>query len=166
MREITGVDPAFIVPVKLGDLKIMPAFLEHKLYIDLPAMTVDEWVAAFEASITGNPTIKPGSSENVRIRIEPDPEGPHAVRIVFEAIAWAEEFSFAVQTAADLELSHLWEGGGFSNVSEVREPRVFAMRFETPRLSPGRSFSIRLVFAAGVDAASAISSINRWQPVA
>jgi hypothetical protein len=42
MREISGVDPQFIVPIKLGELDRLPAFLEDKLYIDLGRLTRED----------------------------------------------------------------------------------------------------------------------------
>jgi hypothetical protein len=164
MREIVGVDPAHIVPVKIGTLGQMPAFLEHKLYIDLPNMTRQEWLAAFEAAISGSPQLSPGTAENIRVTLMPDPDGPHAIRVVFEAVAWAEEFSFVIATNADIVQAHLWEGGAFRMVTDVRQPRVFGYRFESPKLAPGKSFSFRLVFEDGVDARRAVAQIARWEP--
>src|SRR3954447_648766 len=67
MREIDGIEPGYIVPVKIGDLDAVPAWLEDKLYIDLGRLTKDEWLAQFNAAITGTPVGPPGSSGSSNI---------------------------------------------------------------------------------------------------
>lgn len=42
MKEISGINPNFIVPIKLGHIDTFPSFLESKLYIDLETKTEDE----------------------------------------------------------------------------------------------------------------------------
>src|ERR1043166_4618087 len=104
MREIDGVEPSYIVPVKIGDLSTIPAWLEDKLYIDLDKLTKEEWLAQFDAAITGTPVGPPGSSgsSNIECRLTYGPEGKHVAHIEISAVAWAETFAFAVETNEDL----------------------------------------------------------------
>jgi hypothetical protein len=174
MREIDGVDPDYIVPVKLADVVRVPAFLEGKRYIDLARLRREEWLNEFDAAIRGAPTSRVGaeSAENVEVRIEPGPEGPHVAHLHFHATMWAEEFSFVVQTKEDLAplpdgpavIMELLVGSSFA-LTKPRfraGPRFTALGFEAPDLRPGRPICMRLRFAPGVDAVTAVESISAW----
>lgn len=44
MAEIQGIKPDFVVPVKLGATSTFPGFIESKRYIDLEALTEEEFL--------------------------------------------------------------------------------------------------------------------------
>lgn len=167
MREINGPDPDFIVPVKLGDLDSIPAFLEHKYYIDLSRLPQEEWLAAFNASITGMPQGPQAGSSNVQPRVDVDPAEPNVAMVWFEALGWAQPFRFGVRTRSDIidaSTTTAPIGGiadnAFVGAREVREARLFGQWIGAPLLRPGTPMAIRLVFASGVDARTAIESVD------
>jgi hypothetical protein len=102
----------------------------------------------------------------VQVSIEYSPVGRHIARVVFRARAWAEQFSFTVVARADITNAYIEGGGMFTGVAEVREPRLFALRFDTPELRPSRPLVLRVDFAPGVDAAKAIEQVPPWRPPA
>ncbi|MDI2019608.1 toll/interleukin-1 receptor domain-containing protein [Paenarthrobacter nicotinovorans] len=162
MREIGGVDPAYIVPVKVGDLAVLPPFLEDKLYIDLPRMQKAEWLAQFDAAITGQQQ-KPGvATGNVDIAVEYG-EKMSIARVTFTARAWAEEFAWIIAATRDIEHGGPERDGSYSMVREIRTPRLFGMAFETPELRPGKPITLRIHFQEGVDALAAIGYVAPWQ---
>jgi TIR domain len=168
MREIDGVDPGHIVPVKIGDLDAIPPFLEDKLYIDLGKLKEADWLAEFHAAMTGErpePTGK--ASPNIRWRAVEGPEGPHVAHVCFEAQAWAEQFSFFVETSEDMveesgSVTDVWPGGSIQDIRIERGPRVAALSYGQPGLRPGKPEAIRLEFPHGVDALQAIERVGRW----
>jgi len=175
MREIDGVEPDYIVPVKLSDLARVPAFLEGKRYIDLAVLRREEWLSEFDAAIRGAPTsrVHAESAENVEVRVEVGPEGPHVAHLHFHATMWAEEFAFVVQTREDLAplstngpgaIMELLVGSSFALTKPRLRvgPRIVALGFEAPDLRPGRPISMRLRFAPGVDAVRAIENVSAW----
>lgn len=169
MREIQGVDPDYIVPVKVGDLTAIPPFLEEKLYIDLGKMTDVEWLAAFDAAITGMPPRPVGAgSPNVVWWVESGPEGEHVAYVYFAAKAWAERFSFLVETNEDMveetgSVTDVWPGGSLMGpINLERGPRVAALSFASPDLRPGEPLAIKIEFPPGIDAKQAVSSVSRW----
>ena len=99
MKEINGVDPEFIIPVKLGKISSFPPFLESKYYIDLETKTENEWLEEIYCGITREPKIEKNSEENLKISFHIAPENPQAAIIVFESIYWAEEVSFIIKTS-------------------------------------------------------------------
>lgn len=169
MREIDGVDPGYIVPVKIGDLDAIPPFLEDKLYIDLGKLKEAEWLAEFDAAMTGErpePTGK--ASQNVRWRAVEGPEGPNVAHVYFEAQAWAEQFAFFVETSEDMvdetgSVTDVWPGGNIQDIQMDRGPRVAALSYGQPDLRPGKPEAIRLEFPRGVDALEAIARVGRWE---
>lgn len=165
MREIGGVDPNFIIPVKIGDLATMPPFLEEKLYIDVPQLTKEEWLAQFDASIRGKaPRPGPGhATSNVEI-IARYAESSNIARIAFSARAWAEEFSYAVVASDEIERCYVEGGGLFMGPNHANEGGVAGVRFASPQLRPGKPIALRVHFAEGVDALESIQKVARWEP--
>jgi hypothetical protein len=165
MREIQGVDPSFIVPVKIGDLREMPAFLEDKKYIDVSRLRREEWLAQFDAAIRGEAKGPSGNgTSNVQVTVQYSPEGRHIARVIFQARAWAEQFSWAIATREAIVKGFVEGGGVFTMISTVNEPRIFAQRFATPELRPGQPIVLCLVFGEGVDALAAIERVAPWVP--
>jgi hypothetical protein len=104
IREINDVDPDYIVPVKIGDLDRLPDFLEHKFYIDLGRLTEDQWIAAFNGTLTGEPTQPTGEgTPNLAIEIDVRPGTPNLADVWFKPRVWAEPISFAVESEAVIE---------------------------------------------------------------
>src|SRR6185436_20367345 len=157
MREIDGLDSDYVVPVKLGDLTKVPAFLEDKVYIDLGKLRKEEWLTAFDAAIRGEPTrlADAGHINNAQHRIDYGPEGHHVAHVTFAARAWAEPFSFAVETSYDMippppgpplmEIDDILVGGAgeLRNVRFHKSARLLALSFESPELRPVQPHAIR-----------------------
>jgi hypothetical protein len=165
MREISEGGPEYIVPVKIGDLRTVPAFLEHKHYIDLPSMTADEWLASFDAAITGTP-LPPsaGGTENFNVALAADPAGPHALQVHVSVTAWAEPFGIAIDTTEDLAERGIIAGPMVRHEATMptNDPRRYAVAWKHPLLTPGEPVVVRLAFAPGVDAQAAIANIARY----
>jgi hypothetical protein len=180
MDEIEGIRPDFVAPVLLEKIGRVPRFLEDKLYIDLPNTTQKEWMAAFDAAITGTPAQSDGvENDNLLVEVERGREGKHVALVHFQPRAWAEEFSFAVETNEDMvELADTGPGGliemlDFGDATSVglslRNPRPS----RTKRLSAlaaredvkaGERVTFRVEFPTGIDAMRAIKAAGRWQP--
>jgi hypothetical protein len=159
-REINGIDPNFIVPVKIGDLDVLPPFLEEKFYIDIPRLTKPEWLAHFDAAITGQ-GMKPGpatGSPNVEIALSYG-ESQNVARVTFSAKAWSEPFAWGILTSEDILRGYVEDGGIFMRLRKREEPRLFALMFDTPELRPGRPITLKLHFASGVDGVQAVTKI-------
>ncbi|MBM0238249.1 toll/interleukin-1 receptor domain-containing protein [Micromonospora sp. ATA32] len=166
IREIEGIDPNFIIPVKVGELDKLPPFLEDKKYIDLGQLREEEWLAAFDSSISGTPILPAGPiRRNVEVWAECGPEGQHVTNIFFKAVGWAETFSVAVATNKDIAGATYFATSSQTEIDEIFEPRLYAVRFETPELRPGKPpFWIRVEFAEGTDARRAIDQVVPWRP--
>jgi hypothetical protein len=177
MREIDNVEPSYIVPVKVGDLSTIPAWLEDKLYIDLGKLTKDEWLSQFDAAITGTPLGPPGpgGNSNIECRLAYGPEGTHVAHIEISAVAWAETFAFAVATNEDLVIGEDASMGmhemevlvgtsfAFHEPRFIRQKQLLGVRYEAPELRPGKPVTMRAEFELGVDAIEAIESVSRWE---
>jgi hypothetical protein len=165
IREVQGIDPNFIVPIKIGDLQHLPAFLEDKYYIDLSQLQKAEWLARIDAAIKG---MAKGPSRdgtpNVDISILPSHEGNNFARIVFSVRAWEEEFSYGVDTKEDMIEVGIEGGGIFTMVETFREPRNFYTKFASPTIRPGRPLTLRVRFAEGISGVDAVENIVIWQP--
>lgn len=179
MREIEGVDPAYIVPVKVGDLKTIPPFLEGKRYINLGKLTQEEWLTEFDAAITGVPP-QPGSdgSENLSLYVERGSEGAHIALVHFIPKAWAEKLSFFVQTNKDMVEPEDTGPGAVMDMLDFGDAATVTLALHgaqwqrTRRLSalasqdevrPGERVTFRLVFPEGVDAGQMIQAAGRWE---
>ena len=160
IREIYGTQP-YIIPVKVGDLKSLPPFLEEKLYIDLPQLTKPEWLAQFDAAIKGVAPAPGQGASNVSINGQYGTTTNVAL-ITFEAKAWAEEFSFGVVTSEDIIKGAVDNHNLFMNRATAHDARAYATRFTTPELKPGKPVTLRIEFAEGVDAMQAIDGAGRW----
>ncbi len=171
MREIEGVNPDFIIPVLIGEITAVPAFLEDKKYIPLHRMTEAEWLPELVAAIRGiRPDPAEALEENVAVHAESVPGQPHIVRIAFEARFWAVKVDFEVHTSEDI----VQAGFSFPAASGVltwqgsrtrRGERVFAFMCEQPEIRPGYPVVFELEFAPGVDALGAIERIGRFDPL-
>jgi hypothetical protein len=172
MREINGVDPDFIVPVLIGDIDAVPAFLEDKKYIALHKMKEEEWLAELVAAIRGIRPV-PGlaaQAENVVVHWEPVVSQAHAVRLVFEARFWAVKASFGVTTSENIrEAYREWpdhRGAGLvtEGVAEHHGDRFYGFQCVRPTLRPGYRLELVLEFAPGTDAMAAIEQVGHWDP--
>ncbi len=167
MDEIEGIRPDFIAPVLLENIGRVPRFLEDKLYIDLPGMTQKEWMAAFDAAITGTPAQPDGlDDDNLSVGVERGREGEHVALVHFQPRAWAEEFSFAVETSEDMvEPADTGPGGiiemlDFGDATSVGLSLQSPRPFRTKRLSAlaanedvkaGERVTFRVEFPTGVE---------------
>jgi hypothetical protein len=160
IREIEGVDPDFIVPVKIGGPVAVPAFLEGKLWIDLGTLTEQQWLAALDAAITG---VAPPPSTAVDVA---SIVGVHkafdladnSVVLTFSAKAWAMRFAWDIRPNGDM-IAAFTEGLGMSQVMfEHLEPRRCVYIIKWPKLTVGEPISFRIKFAAGVDPAAAMEA--------
>lgn len=180
MDEIDGIRPDFIAPVLLENIRRVPRFLEDKLYIDLPGMTRKEWMAAFEAAITGTPPQRDGlGDDNLLVGVERGLEGEHVALVHFQPTAWAEEFSFMVETKEDM-IEPVDTGlGGIMEMLDFGDAASVTLDFRNPRpcrtkrlsalaakddLKAGERVTFRVEFPAGVDAVRAIKTAGRWHP--
>lgn len=164
MREIEGVDPNYIVPVKIGDLDKLPPFLEDKLYIDITRMQKQEWLAQFDAAINGEQKKPVAGTGNIDVIAE-YADRPNIARITFTARAWAEEFSWGVVTAEDIEAADVQGSAVVISAARLHEPRFYAQKVEKPELRPGQPVTLFVHFQEGVDALAAIKGVQRWEPV-
>jgi hypothetical protein len=174
--EIAGVRPDFVVPVLLERLQDIPRFLKDKLYIDLSEMTQPEWVAAFDAAITGTPG-RPeiGGSNNLVVTKERG-AADHIALVRFKPKAWAERFSFFVETSEDMiepeqgpgAVSNLLHFDGASAAIGLRgvqfqiTKRVAALRSQED-VRPGEQVAFKLEFPKGTDALRTIEAAGRWE---
>ena len=172
MREINGVDPDFIIPVLIGDVSGVPAFLEDKKYIDLFQQSENEWLAELVAAIRGErPSLQPESTaENLEVLIRSAAEKPNVAEVIFSTRFWAADLAFWVRTTEDIQGAQVEPvtdepayGFGFpSGKSEFREPRRFGIKAPSPQISPGRPMKITLTFADGVRGDQAIAGIDHF----
>jgi TIR domain len=178
MDEIDGIRPDFIAPVLLESIGRVPRFLEDKLYIDLPGMTQKEWMAAFDAAITRTPAQPDGlGDDNLLVGVERGREGKHVALVHFQPRAWAEEFSFAVETNEDMVEPVDTGVGGIMEMLDFGDAASVALDFRNPRpcrtkrlsalavredLKAGERVTFRVEFPADVDAVRAIKAAGRW----
>jgi hypothetical protein len=165
-QEISGMRPGLVVPVKMGGLEQVPAFMESKKYIDLDRLTEDEWVGEFYAAALGGELPRGVEAvPNLQPELILDPERPWFAQIAFKVVNWAEETAFKVRTAAPaVSVRGFWvEGGpvGASSFAELLTENE-AGYASGHRLMPGRDFRMDIEFAAGVVAKDAIEDLNPW----
>jgi hypothetical protein len=165
MREIEGVDPDFIIPVLIGEIDAVPAFLEGKKYVALHRMPEEEWLPELVAAIQG--TQAPTADEitqNVGYHIAAAPNEPHVARITFLAKLWPAPMAFSVETSEDIVwCNDEWPGAVvMSYREESRGDRHFAVRVGEPLIRPGYSVVFVLEFAPGTDAVAAIEHVAHW----
>jgi hypothetical protein len=166
VAEIEG-KPDFIVPVKLGSISKFPPFIESKRYIDLEALTENEWLPEIYAAITGIPVGPTGKAEpNLRCQQLPVQDEPHELAVVFTARYWAEDIGFRVETAEPiLEREYQLDPNLPGNISyaKTEEEKVYAVRITSERLAPGgRRFVMLMKFHPAVDLGSVVTKIERW----
>jgi hypothetical protein len=180
MDEIEGIRPDFVAPVLLENIGRVPRFLEDKLYIDLPGMTQKEWMAAFDAAITGAPAQSHSlGDDNLLVAVERGREGKHVALVHFQPKAWAEEFSFAVETKEDMvELADAGPGR-FMEMLDFGEATSVGLSLRNPRscrtkrlsalvakedIKAGERVTFRVECPVGVDAIQAVKAAGRWRP--
>lgn len=162
MREIDGVDPTYIVPVRIGELDSLPAFLEGKLYIDLARLQKQEWLAQFDAAIQGAAAKPTQGTSNVDVRMEPG-DVANKAHITFSALAWAEEFAWVIATTEDIQSWDVTNVSMFQNYNTLdKHPRLIGVRFEAPELRPGKPIVMEMEFDKSIVATEAIEGVMPW----
>lgn len=167
MREITNVEPDYIVPVKLGHIATVPAWIESKYHIDLERLTEAQWLQEFEAAIRGiRRTPQGAATANLQVTKGQTSDEPLAAFVLFEARYWAEQISFVVTTSSPIVLSNYQfpnsPSPGALNFSELEEPQRWGIRIEGRQVTPGHSFAMVLKFGEGVDPVAAIIKAEPW----
>jgi hypothetical protein len=167
MKEFSGVNPEFIIPVKLGPIPKIPPFLESKRYIDLENKTQDEWLKEIHAAITGVP-LSPGedTENNLQVRLIRKPNTQHTAFAVFEARYWAEDIGFELKTNSPIR-SQGWGFPAFSGMRQIsilekKEDYLYAVQITNERIVPRSPFVMWVTFDKGVDPRKAITKVNRW----
>lgn len=167
-QELGGKRPDYVVPVKLGGLTSVPAFVEHKKYIDLDRLTQAEWLAEFRAAATGTKLPNGVSTvENLVIAgVVADPSQPHVVQVALAAQHWAEDIGFIVETSENpMAVTHAWAKGGRGgpvSYSKYVVPGEVGFALRDTRLMPGDDFRLTITFSPGVKGDKAIQGIRLW----
>jgi hypothetical protein len=175
MREIDGVDPDYIVPVRVDGLERVPPFLEAKKYIDLSRLTKDEWLAEFDAAISGTPaTPEKNGQDNLVCEIGALEDEPHIGVVRLSVRAWAERFAFVINTSVDLVPDEPGIHGRMIGLTDVlgafggqapryeKEPRRLKIARDDSDIRPGRPVLLRIPFPPGTNGDAAITSVQRW----
>jgi len=98
-QELSGQRPEYVVPVKMGGLTKVPAFMETKKYINLDALTEAEWLGEFYAAASGAGLSKEFAVEpNLIIDGATFASEPHVAQFRIQVRHWAEETSFKAIT--------------------------------------------------------------------
>lgn len=167
MREIEGVEPDFIVPVKLGHITSVPPFLESKKYIDLERLTRGEWLAEIHAAIVGTPVGPSGEPQpNLRATMSKASDEPRAIGVLFETVYWAAPIGFRIETRPPIESGQFAFPGrtGMSQlaVAERRDEHFYGVRIGNERLLPGHPFLMFVQFAQEWLPEEAIADVGEW----
>jgi TIR domain len=167
MAEIEGVKAEFIIPVKLGAVSKFPAFIESKYYIDIQALTEEEWLDEIRAAITGvrsSANVEP--QQNLEIQTQRVSDDPSAVAVIFSARYWAEPVSFRLLTTQPIKERQYQllppQRGGALNYALQEQERAYAVALPHHRISPSQSFAMLLKFPSGTDLDSVIAGVERW----
>ncbi len=175
IREIDGVDPDYIVPVRIGGLTQVPPFLEAKRYIDLGRLTKKEWLAEFDAAITGAPAPPEKGHDNLLCEIGAVESEPHIGVVQLSARAWAEPFAFVINTSKDMAPDEPGLTGRMMGLAEVlgtfggqapryeKVPRRLKIACDDIDIRPGRPVLLRIPFPPGTNGDAAIESVQRWE---
>jgi len=166
MKEINGVDPEFIIPVKLGKISSFPPFLESKYYIDLETKTENEWLEEIYCGITREPKIEKNSEENLKISFHIAPENPQAAIIVFESMYWAEEVSFIIKTKSKIK-SNMWrfphlKGCHNISINEKSDDFSYGVQILNINIERTKLFYVGLVFENVSDPRKEIIAVEKW----
>lgn len=166
MKEINGVDPEFIIPVKLGKISSFPPFLESKYYIDLETKTENEWLEEIYSGITREPKKEKNSEENLKINIHIAPDNPQAAIIVIESRYWAEDVSFIVKTKSKIK-SKMWrfpflKGMHQISISEKSDDFSYSVQISNIRIERTKLFYIGLEFENISDPRNEIITVEKW----
>lgn len=167
MKEISGINPDYIIPVKLGAVKAYPPFLESKIYIDISELTENEMLEEIHSAILGVQTRQPGPiQDNVIHKILPVDGETHAVMVALEAKYFAAEVSHVVVTAAKIAK------GGFDfpaikgirqvSVVEKLEQTEYAVKIIGERLRPGNPFVFIIWFEDKVQGSLQVVEVRQW----
>jgi len=168
MKEISGVNPDFVVPVKLGQISRFLPFLSSRRYIDLAAKTEKEWLSELHQAMLGKAAGPEGDIQaNLNVRVIPAHDSPQAAIVLFEARHWAEEIGFRVTTVEPIE-QHMFNfptlrGMHQVSISEKAEDYAYHIRIYSQRILPGNPFYVGLQFAEGVDPVPAVKDIEPWE---
>ena len=172
MREIDEADPDFIVPVIVGAVEHLPAFLEDKLYIDLRVLTQDQWLSAFDSVLCGHPTRPTGDPvPNLTIEYElENPAHPNQVLVWLTPKAWAVPLSFTVRSTVAIDSAAYmgyrsqsagtvsWTRASGQSLQgrrqEVLQPNEYRFRWPGHSLNVGERVAIAVSLPVGADASS------------
>lgn len=167
IKDIEGIKPEYIVPVKLGPVDQFPAFIESKKYIDLENLTEEAWLREFYGAMIGAPM--PAGVQltpNLKFTIRPNIEGkPNAIAVLFEAMYWSEDVSFEIRTKVPF-IRHGYRFPKSSIPPQGTSERVsalaYAQRVERPKLTPTSPFFMWVQFPEGVDLLAALAGVTGW----
>ncbi|MDQ3725374.1 MAG: toll/interleukin-1 receptor domain-containing protein [Actinomycetota bacterium] len=167
MAEIEGVKAEFIIPIKLGAISKFPAFIESKYYIDLQALTEEEWLNEIHAAISGvRASTNVDLQQNLEIQTQRVSDDPSAIAVVFNARYWAEPVSFRLRTTQAIAKRQYQllppQRGGTLNYALQEHERAYAVALPHHRISPSQRFAMLLKFPPGTDLDSVIEGVERW----
>jgi len=166
MKEIQGINPEFIIPIKLGKISSFPPFLESKLYIDLESKTEEEWLSDIYSSITSEPKPHDQPEENLIISTHIASDNPKAAIVVFESRFWAENIGFKVTTKKKIK-NRVWKmphlkGMQQLSISELITDTEYGIKLDTQRIERSKLFYIGLVFEDTDDPRKEIDKVEKW----
>ena len=166
-QELSGQRPEYVVPVKMGGLTRVPAFMENKKYINLDTLTEAEWLGEFYAAASGAGLSKEFAVEpNLIIDGATFPSEPHVAQFRIQVRHWAEEASFKAITREPAASVKGWfEAGGRpggGGIAELLTDSEAGYSEKMQRLTPGAIFVLDVRFPQGVSAAENISEIVPW----
>jgi hypothetical protein len=172
MHEISGIKPNYIVPVLVGPIEQVPAFLEEKKYVPVFSLTRAEWLLELKASIDGAFDAKPFAVvDNLEAGVVSDKDRPNVGTVLFTAKSWAVDVSFHVRTREKASAyGHRWLAGGagawnkWHTTHGTVEDGSFYVAYAIPggRLLPGDAFALRIRFPKDVEFDSMILSYSEW----
>lgn len=166
MKEINGINPEFIVPIKLGKISSFPPFLESKLYIDLESKTEEEWLGDIHAAITRQPKPFGQAENNLNIGINIAADNQKAAVVVFESRYWAETINFKVKTKRKIK-SCMWgmpHLKGMQNISitELKKDLEYGVKIDSLKIERSKIFYMGLEFETTNDPRSEIDIVENW----
>lgn len=166
MKEITGVNPEFIIPIKLGKISSFPPFLESKLYIDLESKTEDEWLSDMYTAITRQPKLLEHAEENLVISIHIASDNPKAVVVAFESRFWAEDIGFKVITKKKIK-KRLWriphlKGIHQLSITQLATDMEYGIKLDNQRIERSKLFFLGMEFESTEDPRKEIDKVEKW----
>lgn len=166
MREINGINPEFIIPVKMGKISSFPPFLESKYYIDIESKTEIEWLEEIYAGITREPKKIGEQESNLIVNVQISHDNHNAAVIIFESNYWAEDVSFIIKTNEIIK-SKMWrfphlKGMHQISISEKSDDYTYAVQILNIRIEKTKLFYIGIEFDNSNDPRKKIKSIEKW----